>query len=584
MNADFSGYATKSGIRCTDGRTIMQDAFADNDGQTVPLVWQHGHGDPSNVLGHALLENRKDGVYAYGFFNETPNAQNAKELIKHGDITAMSIYANNLVEKQRNVFHGAIREVSLVLAGANPGARIDNINIRHSDGEVTEMEDEAVIYGGSLEHADNRYIEHEDSGKTVKDVFDEFTEEQKNVVYYMIGAALEEAGQGGGDMAQSSIPEYIIVNQEGNEMSHNVFESDSQVETNALTHDQMSAIFSDAQKTGSLKESVIKHAGEYGITNIEELFPDAQKIRNTPDFIQRRVEWVGAVISGTHKSPFSRIKSMSADITHDEARALGYIKGNLKKEEFFSVAHRVTTPTTIYKKQKLDRDDIIDITDFDMVAWIKAEMRMMLDEEIARAVLIGDGRDVVGSDSRPNPDKISETNIRPIAKDDEFYTHKVDVADGTTPDGFVEVILRARKMYKGSGAPAFYTTEDILTDMLLVKDKIGRRLYATQAELESAMRVSKIVVVDLIETQKDDSDKPLLGILVNLRDYTIGTDKGGNVAMFDDFDIDYNQYKYLMETRMSGALTLPKSAQAFWGKLTDTAVVPDTESLLGDDE
>lgn len=589
MKHDFSGYATRNGLRCSDGRTIKPDAFIKNDKGSVPLVWQHQHGDVESVLGHAVLENREEGVYAYGFLNNTEKGKTAKSLIEHGDIKGMSIYANNLVEKNGDVLHGSIREVSLVLAGANPGAMIDNISIRHSDGDVSQLEDEAVIYTGlSFAHAEDDSEESEssesddssDDDETVKDVFNAMTEEQKNVVYYMIGTALEEGGsedsdddtsdEGSEDAAHADEDNIHIEHQEGDNMTRNVFEQNANAKQEGgptLSHDQIKTIVDDAQRIGSFKESMLMHAEGYGIQNIDLLFPDAKAIRNAPDFVKRRTEWVAGVIGGTHHTPFSRIKSLSADITHEEARAKGYVKGNMKKEEFFGLSKRVTTPTTIYKKQKLDRDDIIDITDLDVVAWLKAEMRVMLDEEIARAILVGDGREI------DDDDKIAETNIRPIAKDDEFYTHKVELPANASGTVLVEAFLRNRRHYKGTGTPTLFTTEDILTDLLLIKDKLGRRMYETEESLRAALRVSNIVVVDVLEDTPD-----LIGVMVNLSDYTVGTDKGGQVDMFDDFDIDFNQYKYLIEGRMSGALTLPKSAQAIF-RSAGTEVVATAPSF-----
>lgn len=569
MEADFSGYATKAGLRCSDGRVIMPEAFKHMDGMKVPLVWQHGHSNPDNVLGHAILEAREDGMYTYAFFNETPQGQNANALVQHGDIVSLSIYANQLIEKSKQVFHGMIREVSLVLSGANPGALIDNVRVAHSDGAIDELEDEAVIYTGlSLEHADGDFEDDEDEddneedemdlehaeGKTVKDVFDTLNEEQKNVVYYMIGAALEEAAKK--SVKQSSITytdEDSLNHQEGNvDMTRNVFEQNGSAMTASgpsLTHAQLTTIVDDAKKIGSFKESLLAHADEYGITDIDLLFPDAKNVTSQPDLIARRTEWVKAIIDGAKHSPFARIKSLAADLTADEARAKGYVKGNLKKDEVIKLLRRVTTPTTVYKKQKLDRDDIVDITDLDVVAWLKWEMRFMLEEELARAILIGDGREP------DDMDKIDEDKLRPIAWDHEMYAHPVAVPANVTPEAVIESVLRARKYYKGTGTPNFYTTDDILTDMILIKDKMGRRLYNTEAELAAALRVGRIVVVEVMENTPD-----LLGIIVNISDYTIGADKGGQLSMFEDFDIDYNQEKYLMETRISGALTKPKSA------------------------
>ena len=577
---DFSGYATKVDIVCADGRVIRKDAFKHNDGQRVPLVWQHVHNDPANVLGYAVLEHRDDGVYAYGVFNDTDAAKNAKLLVEHGDITALSIHANQLKQKGNSVLHGQIREVSLVLAGANPGALIDNLSIQHSDGSLELDDAEAIIYTGE-EIKLGGQMKHADSGeKTVKDIFDSLTEEQKNVVYFMIGAALDDADDDD-DEAEHSADEDEDDTLEhsddegGTSMKKNVFDNQDApgASKHTLTHSQVQAIMADAQKFGSLKEAVLTHAVTYGIENIDFLFPDAKNIANAPDFVKRRTEWVAGIIGGTKHTPFSRIKSMSADITLDDARAKGYVKGNLKKEEFFALAKRVTTPTTIYKKQKLDRDDIIDITDLDVVAWLKAEMRVMLDEELARAILIGDGRDPASEE------KISETNIRPIAKEDEFYAHKIQVVANTGGATLIEQVLRARKYYKGSGNPAFYTTEDILTDLLLVKDVNGHRLYKTEPELAAAMRVSRIIPVEVMEGMVDENNASLVGVMVNINDYVLGADKGGAVSMFDDFDIDYNQYKYLIETRCSGALVKPKSAVVFW-RASGTAVVPTEPTFV----
>ena len=550
MEYDFSGYATRTNILCTDGRTIMKDAFKDNDGERVPLVWQHLHDDPSAILGHADLENREDGVYAYCSFNNTPKAQEAKELVAHGDITALSIFANRLKERGKAVHKGSIKEVSLVLSGANKGAYIDNLVFAHGEDEFVSDE-EAIIYGGTISHAD----EGGSGGPTVGDVIASMTEDQKKVMYAMIAAALEDAQ--GGEMAQS---EDLDDDEEGEEelMHYNVFENDKKDDRVAkvLSHAEFSAIVEDAKKTGSFKEAFLAHAQEYGIENIELLFPDARNVTNPPDWIKRDTDWVPGVLNGVRHSPFSRIKSMAADITADEARAKGYVKGNLKKEEVFKLLKRVTTPTTIYKKQKLDRDDIIDITDMDVVAWIKSEMRMMLDEEIARAILVSDGR------QPEDPDKINEENIRPIWKEDDMYAHHVMLTDGSDVEKTMEEILRAMENYEGSGNPALYTTQGFVTDMLLLKDKIGRRYFNTEAEVANALGVSRIVKVPVMKglTRDDSGKKELVGIIINLRDYVVGADKGGNVAMFDDFDIDYNQYKYLMETRISGCLIHPKSA------------------------
>ena len=563
---DFSGWATRNNLRCSDGRTILKDAFKTNDGQTVPLVWNHQHNESYNVLGHALLENRDDGVYAYCTLNDTDAGKNAKLLVKHGDISALSIYANQLKQQGGKVLHGAIREVSLVLAGANPGAFIDSIM---SHGEETD--EEAIIYTGeniSLYHADtppvtNKKEDEElkmadqttnkpESEETVADVFNTLSEKQKTVVYAMIGQALEDAGATDGEPTEG-----------GNEnMKHNVFDQEEFYDDTTLSHSEMEAIISDAKRYGSLKDSVLAH----GITDINYLFPDAQTMDNTPGFITREQTWVNKVMSGVHNTPFSRIKSIFANLTEAEARAKGYIKGKQKVEEVFGLLKRTTTPTTIYKKQKLDRDDVVDITDFDVVAWLKTEMRLMLDEEIARAVLIGDGR-LSSSD-----DKINEQNIRPIWKDDDLYTIKqaINVTSTATADqkakAFIQAAVRARKNYKGSGNPTLYTTEDKLTDCLLMEDTTGRVIYESVDKLATALRVKEIVTVPVMEgqtrTDSNSKTRTLAGIIINLSDYNIGADKGGAVNMFDDFDIDYNAQKYLIETRCSGALTVPYSAIA----------------------
>ena len=556
---DFSGWATRNNLKCSDGRTIIKDAFKANDGLVVPLVWNHNHTDANNVLGHCLLENREDGVYTYGKFNDTEQGQNAKILVEHGDVTALSIYANQLKQQGGNVLHGQIREVSLVLAGANPGAFIDTV-ITHSD----DLDEEAIIYTGEyfeLSHSasDNTKIDESkekvkeetkkeepkkmEKEKTVQEVFDELTEEQKTVVYALIGQAIEDAQK--------------QMNEEGDneEMKHNVFENDNNEEI--LQHaEELNAALADAKRYGSLKDSVLAH----GITNIDYLFPEATNLNPTPEFISDDTGWVRKVLSAVHHTPFSRIKSQFADITAEDARAKGYIKGKLKKEEVFSLLKRTTNPTTIYKKQKLDRDDVVDITDFDVVAWIKGEMRMKLDEEIARAILIGDGR-LSSSD-----DKINEQCIRPVYNDHELYTVKAEV---TVPEGgekakeFIKAVIRNRKLYKGTGSPTLYTTEDMISDCLLLEDKNGRAIYESLDKLANVLRVKEIVPVPVMEGAKGSKGGELLAILVNLADYNVGADKGGAVNMFDDFDIDYNQQKYLIETRCSGALVKPYSAIAF---------------------
>ena len=557
---DFTGWATKNNLRCSDGRTILQDAFKHNDGQTVPLVWNHQHNDPHNVLGHALLENRTEGVYAYCKFNDTEAGQNAKTLVQHGDVTALSIYANQLKQNGGNVQHGVIREVSLVLAGANPGAFIDSV-LRHGE----SSDEEAVIYTGEnleLSHAEENQNEPEkgdkeemdNKEKTIQDVVDSMSEEQKNVMYALIGKALED------NAVQHSN------NNENNggeeEMKHNVFENDNKQGNNTLSHAEMETIFTDAKRFGSLKESVMQHSEQFGIENIDYLFPDHKTLNNAPEFVKRDTDWVSVVMGGVHHTPFSRIKSMQADLREDEARARGYMKGKLKKEEVFSLLKRTTDPQTIYKKQKLHRDDVLDITNFDVVAWLKSEMRMMLDEEIARAILVGDGR--LSSDD----DKIQENHIRPIYKEEELYcVHKtIEHQEGDADKrakAFIKTAIKARKDYKGSGQPTLFCSEDLLTDMLLLEDNNGRVIYDSEAKLATALRVSKIVTVPVMENvSREDRgvNKDLLGIIVNLKDYNVGADKGGAVSMFEDFDIDNNAQKYLIETRCSGALVKPFSA------------------------
>ena len=569
---DFSGWATRNDLKCSDGRTIRKDAFKDNNGQKVPLVWNHQHNDPLNILGHALLENRQEGVYAYCTFNETEAGQNAKLLVEHGDVSALSIYANQLKQRGSDVIHGAIREVSLVLAGANPGAFIDSV-ICHGE----ESEEEAIIYTGediSLFHAEcdkkeetkeEKPVENEkktaesekkttESEETIGEVLDTLNEKQKTAVFALIAQALENADNSNDD------------DEEEKEMKHNVFDQDETKKENVLSHSDIESILSDAKRSGSLKESFLAHTATYGIDQIDTLFPEPKSMNTPPEFIKRDMDWVAGVINGVHHTPFSRIKSMFANITEDEARAKGYIKGNLKKEEVFTLLKRTTTPTTIYKKQKLDRDDILDITDFDVVAWIKGEMRMMLDEEIARAILVGDGR--LTSDD----DHIPEQNIRPVWKDDDLYTIKTKITVSTTATdddkakAMIKAAVKSRKNYKGSGNPVLYTTEDFLTNCLLLEDTQGYRLYKSEQDVATAMRVSKIVTVPVMEgltrTDSESKTRTLMGIIVNLKDYNVGADKGGAVNMFDDFDIDYNQQKYLMETRCSGALIKPYSAIA----------------------
>lgn len=557
---DFSGYATRANLKCSDGRIIMKDAFKDDDGKRVPLVWNHRHGDVTEVLGHADLENREDGVYAYCTFNDTENGKIGKALVEHGDVNALSICANKLKQVGSQVMHGIIREVSLVLAGANPGAYIENV-MAHSD----EDGDEAIIYTGeniSLYHAegDDDPSTDDEEPRTVQDVIDSMNEEQQRVFYAAVGSAA---------LAGNEADEENNETTGGNEeMKQNVFDTQSTGEIGgvlmhsdgtAVEFEEIGQIFKDAKRYGSLKESVLNH----GIDQVDYLFPDDKNLTNVPTFIQRDQAWVREIMNGVHHTPFSKVKSMCADITEDDARAKGYIKGKMKKEEFFSLLKRSTGPTTVYKKQKMDRDDIIDITDFDIVAWLKTEMRMMLDEELARAILIGDGR-LASSD-----DKIDENCIRPIAKDADLFTVHVDVtvASSATDDDkakeFIRTVIKTRKLYKGSGNPILLTTEDMLTDMLLLTDEMGRDLYADEAALARKLRARKIVTVPVMEGVNGKNGNPLVGVMLNLNDYNVGADRGGSVNMFDDFDIDYNAQKYLIETRCSGALTVPYSAMAF---------------------
>lgn len=571
---DFSGWATKNDLKCTDGRTIRRDAFKDNDGKTVPLVWNHQHDDPANVLGHALLRNRKEGVYAYCTFNNTESGRNAKQLVDNGDVTSLSIYANQLKQHGGDVLHGQIKEVSLVLAGANPGAFIDVVSIAHGD----DVEEEALIWANqpiSLYHADKTNDDEdttvaEKNEKTVQDVIDGMDEDEKNVMYYMIGQALKEAGVDDND------------DEEDPPVKHNAFDNETMTE-NTLSHAEIQSIFKDAKRCGSLREAVLSHSDDleivlehsgvesssgmsgqnYGIIGADDwLFPDARYVTNgAPEFIKRNMEWVDVVMNGVHHTPFSRIKSMFADITADDARARGYLKGTMKKEEFFTLLKRTTTPTTIYKKQKMDRDDVNDIIDFDVVAWLKREMRIMLNEEIARAILVGDGR-LSSSD-----DKINEMNVRPVWTDDDLFTIKVKMeakaasSANEKAKAFIKAVVKSRKDYRGSGDPTLFTTEDVLTDMLLLEDANGRFIYDTMDKLRSVLRVKNIVTVPVMEGLSNDNGA-LMGLILNLKDYNVGADKGGAVNMFDDFDIDYNQQKYLIETRCSGALIKPYSAIA----------------------
>lgn len=610
MKADFSGYATKAGLECADGLTIVAHAFQKQDKTRVPLVWQHGHNDVKNILGHAILENRDDGVYTYGFFNDSPEAQHAAGLLKHGDINAMSIWANQLVKQGQSVVHGVIREVSLVLSGANPGALIESVTIQH-DGYSEESETEGIIHTGlTLEYTnadeddseddsedadeddsevaedadedadeddseDFISIEHmdldDDDELTVKDVYDSMSSEQKQVLHFMLGKASSSDKLEQSDIDETDDHVEHTNNQEGSNNMSNVFDQTGSKadETNTLSHSQLNEIIGMAQKSGSLQGAITDYGAQHGIENIEVMFPDAQAVSAQPDWVKRRTEWVSSFLTATKKSPFSKIKSLSADITEDDARAKGYITGTLKREEYFKVARRVTEPTTVYKKQKLERDDMIDITEYNVVAWLQAEMRMMLEEEIARAALLGDGRDA------SSEDKINEGNIRPIVSDNELYTTvvKVNVFDAdSTADEIIDAVIMNRSKYKGTGTPNFYTTETQIAKFLMVKDGFGRRIYQNISEVAQILRVASIVPVEVMEEYPE-----IIGVIVNPVDYTMGANKGGEVTMFDDFDIDYNQMKYLIETRLCGALTKPKSAMVVKSVAAEAVlVVPES--------
>ena len=622
MKYDFGGYATRNDILCSDGRTIRKDAFKNNDGATVPLVWNHDHNDPMNVLGHAVLENRDDGVYAYCTLNETDSGKTAKMLVQHGDINSLSIYANQLKQNAGDVVHGNIREVSLVLAGANSGARIDTHGIEHGDdgdyesaviyhdadgvylndeSEENQNGEESMPHSNNLQHADNS------DGETIGDIIKSMTDEQRNVLYALVGMAMDgkldadsDEEENDNSAEQSDNSGEIVGNDDGDTMKHNVFDDSSTNTEDTIEHSDVLAAIADGKRYGSMREAfeahdlgdiAISHAGTdygittygsnagstggatYGINNVDFLFPDVRNVTNQPTFIQRDTAWVAGVMSDTTHTPFSRIRSMFADITEDDARARGYIKGKMKKEEVFTLLKRSTTPTTVYKKQKMDRDDVVDITDFDVIAWLKSEMRVMLDEEIARAILVGDGR------PSSSDDKINGQNIRPVWTDEDLYTIKYSVpvasasniGDTATTQELIDGAVRARKNYRGSGMPKFYTTTDFLTECLLLKDTQGYRLYKNASELAQAMRVSEIVEVPILENLSRTSGSDtynLTGLIANLKDYTVGSDRGGSVGMFDDFDIDYNQQKYLIETRCSGALTVPYSAIALETKIT----------------
>lgn len=597
---DFGGWATKNNIKCSDGRTILKDAFKQNDGQKVPLVWNHQHNDPSEVLGHALLENREEGVYAYCKFNNTESGQTAKSLVTNGDVDKLSIYANKLKTHMNNVMHGCIREVSLVLAGANPGAFIDTV-ISH--GEDAEAEEEGIIYTDehieTIEHSDdesdkkgetdmedeNKKVDEEkkdeNNEKTIQEVFETLNEEQKNAVYAIVGQALEHSNDSEDESEDDSKDESEDDsknkdndsknnsennNDEGEEdMKHNVFDNDKNNDE-VLQHSEiLASAIQDAKKYGSLKESVIEHAAINNITDIGKLFPDATALNKEPIMIEKDQTWVGKIMNAIKHTPFSRVKVTMGKMTEPQARAKGYIKGNKKTNIQMAALNRIVTPTTVYIKNEIDRDDVIDITDFDVVAWQKREMRKELDKELALAALLGDGRDI--SDN----DKINEQNIIPIIKDVDTFTIKYTIKEGTDykqannsasnndsfTKGIIRAAIRSRKEYKGSGSPTFFTTEDYLTDMLLIEDQNGRRIYESLDQLALALRVKEIVTIPEME---QEAYKDIVGVIVNMADYTMGADKGGSVNMFDDFDIDYNQMKYLMETRCSGALTVPYSA------------------------
>ena len=572
---DFSGWATRNDIKCSDGRTIRKDAFKHCDGQTVPLVWNHNHTDADNVLGKALLENRKEGVYAYCSFNGTENGKNAKELVKHGDIVSLSIYANQLKQNGGDVIHGAIKEVSLVLAGANPGAKIENVMAHGELDEesatiwngVTEFNYDVDIDVDSISHADAPKAEAEkekspEEGKeeTIADVYNTLTDKQKMVVNALIGAALEEKAQNNNNQ------------EEDEKMKHNAFEQTNEIETNVLSHSDLVDVIADAKKFGSLKDAYIAKCNEkevdlqHSINNLDVLFPEVKAINNTPVTINDDTNWVAKVMGGVHHTPFSRVKMMAFDITGEEARARGYIKGNKKEEEVIGALRRETSPQTVYKLQKLDRDDIVDVTDFDVVAYIKNEMRGKLDEEIARAVLIGDGR------SSASKDKINPLHIRPILGDDPTYVVSKQLKRDASEDEyafakqFIKAVIKSRKEYKGKGNPTLFCTEDLLTDMLLIEDRNQRAIYDTMDKLKTALRVVDIVTVPCFDNQTrkvGEQNLKLMAILVNLSDYNIGADKGGAVSMFDDFDINFNKYEYLIETRCSGAMVQPYGAVTF---------------------
>ena len=586
VKCDFSGYATKNDVRCSDNKVIRHGAFAAYDGKTVPLVWQHKHGDVENVLGHADLEVREDGVYAYAHLNNTDRGRTAREMVKNGDIKAMSIYATHVRARGNDVVHGELVEVSLVLRGANPGALIDQVSIEHGD---NGDEIEAVIYtdeqldfvshGDDFEDEDEDFeaeetddVEHaeeepeadeaegDEDDPTLGEIFEGMTEEQKTAVYAIVGQLVDSVDEEAEESEAEEVKDTAHSDTTEDTMAHkNVFEGSATTEElPVLTHAQVETIFEDARSSGSLKQAILAHADTYGIKQIETLFPEAKDLWNQPEFIKRKTDWVNSVVGAAKHSPFSRIRTRFADITADEARARGYIKGNKKEDEVFTLLQRVTSPTTIYKKQRLDRDDILDITDFDVVTWIRGEMKIMLEEEIGRAVLIGDGRQA------SSKDKIKEDCIRPIYKEDSLYAPRVVLAKETTTEDVLDSIIRAMDDYDGAGNPTWFAEPHMVTEILLLKDKMGHRLFRSVSELTDYVGVSKIVKVPLMKGLQRSSAKngivDALGIIVNMSDYTIGSDKGGQLFAAEDFDISFNQYHYLLETRLSGALTHPKSA------------------------
>ena len=582
MKFDFSGWATKNDLTCSDGRTIKHNAFKENDGQRVPLVWQHGHNAVDNVLGHALLENRDEGVYAYCAFNDTPGAENAKELVKHGDVKALSIYANRLDQRGADVIHGNIVEVSMVLSGANPGALIDNVALEHSDGSWTESEDEAVIYSGlTLSHDSGETTEdtesmdedevYDEDDLTVADVLETLDDDQRLAV-----AALIEEISGDVDAEDEDCDEDEEFDEDyddedydedaehgdfgGDTLMHsNIFEGDARAFMGPhLSHADEEQIFAEARQPGmTLRTAVLAHAADYGIKNPELLFPDATNLDPEPQRIMRENSWVSKVLQGAKHSPFSRVKTQWSNLTADDLRAKGYVKASRKKDVVYEVANRKTEPTTVYNKTKIDRDDVLDITTFNVVAWMQQNLRLALEEDLARAVLIGDGREV------SNPDKIKESNIRPIWKDDELFSHKVLVDKDAKTEDVIDIVRRSRKYYKGSGMPVLFTTNAFVCDMLEIKDINKRYIYETKQAVANALNVSDVIEVEVMEGAKREvAGKPqnLLGIIVNMQDYTLGADKGGETSFFEQFDIDFNQQKYLLEARCSGSLTKYKSA------------------------